>query len=1378
MCGGNKGTTTSQTSQTAAPNPQAASLYSSILGQAQGVAATPYQPYTGEQVAPVNAQQTTGINAINAEQPVFGEATNMMQQASQPITAAQISQYESPYTQQVVNATQAEFNNQNAQQQQGVLGNAVAQGALGGNRTGIAQAELANQQSLAQAPVIANLENQGYTTGLNTALTEQQAQQQGALGLDSTANSALSGANAQIGAGTLQQQTQQAQDTAQYQNYLNAMGYPFQTTQWLAGIGTGVGSQMGGTTAGTGSTTVPPPSIASDLLGAGTAALGVAKLAALSTGGAVNRAAGGGVADGPDYPTIPEASHTLHAQQKQLVSGDRHVQMFPHGTKELPLPHGMKRVQSHSGTFHYNPQHVTASDIHNHSKSGHEHALLGLGPFSKHEIMHRLARGEHALAIVERNEHGHEVRAALGTHNTAHVQAHHMNRGKSKGHTVHIEFPHKVLGDRMAAHRQTGGSVTGSGGVAGLPPVPYTGGTSYIPGANITPGQGAPATSGQPPKPPSDPSLGNNTNSLANIFAGLNKKDSSGDTTGGVPLTSGISSVPADSGYVQTNSDDNYDANSSYDYSPDTDAAEENAEAGNSKRGGRIRGYDSGGGTIMDPDMQVGSDPDQTVVPTDPNAGVAAAPPPDDVVTAHQREAAVRRGLAAGSPDQAAWGSDIPISPSPETTTVPSANVLNSNDVPLPRPRPALADALDPNSVPLPRPRPALADASNSVPLPRPRPAAADVGVASSVSPEVTTVPKPVTPGSTPAGVTAGSTPPVATSSLTTAPSTQPTRDTSNDLFGVPAEDVAKASVATKHLESGGKYQNFKTTTNSQGQPQTALGAYGVMDFNLPQWSQEALGYKVSPQEFLKNSDIQDQIYKYKMSQYISKYGMEGAGRAWLGGEGALMAPNRKDPLGTTVGGYGSQFAQMADPEGKYSAKAFSHANPPGAATSDNQGVATPSNTQGVATPPNDSGNQKPGFLDKIFAKDPDLGMALISAGGAMMSSRSPYLAQGLGAGMQTGVGTYYGMKQQEQQQAINQQKVNLEAAKLGAETDLNRKKYELSLSKPAVIGERQTFAGPQRVYGDPITHQPISVDQTSDGSAPNFDPTKLPEGVDKNTGIDPKTGYDEGYLQTLPAQEKSLLKGLANYTIDPNKVGYRNKTQLQADVSTYTGGQFRDDIYPNIMQTEQAFNKGKQGDQVRFFNNSIQHMTTLQKYADAMGNTSTPAYNYLRNVIETQLGYPAPNTFEGLKDIVGQEIVKSVVANGGGEAERQALAAKLASKNSAPQLQQMLEGYKELGGAQLRDLKVQYENGTYHKRNDFADKLIPESKEYLDKVEAAAAARNNPNAAAAPATPAATTAQPPTAQPGEFKQQGNWVYRRQPDGTYKQDHKVTEVAS
>lgn len=268
----------SQTSTTSA-SPQATADYSQLLQQAQGVAATPYQAYTGELTAPVNSQQQQGVGGINAAagqaQPAINQALGIASGAANPLTAQQIQQYQNPYTQDVVNATQAQFNNQNQQQQAQLTGNTIAQGALGGNRAGVAQANLAGQQSLAEAPTIAGLYSNSYNSGLATA--GQQFQQNPLAAAGSIANfgvsgenAALSGAGAQLGAGTLEQQTQQAADTANYGQYAQAQAYPFQTEQWLAGLEGAIAPGLGSSTTG------PAPNTTAQYLGAGVAGAGLA----------------------------------------------------------------------------------------------------------------------------------------------------------------------------------------------------------------------------------------------------------------------------------------------------------------------------------------------------------------------------------------------------------------------------------------------------------------------------------------------------------------------------------------------------------------------------------------------------------------------------------------------------------------------------------------------------------------------------------------------------------------------------------------------------------------------------------------------------------------------------------------------------------------------------------------------------------------------------------------------------------------------------------------------------------------------------------------------------------------------------------------------
>jgi hypothetical protein len=280
-----KGSNTTTTTQ----SPTALPAYQQAIGQLQSVAQNPYNPYTGELVSPVNQQQQAGIGNINnyatAGVPYLQTAAGLQEGAANPLTQQQIQQYQSPYTQDVVNATEAQFNNQNAIQQQQVLGNAAAQGALGGDRTAVAQAVLAGQQQTQEAPVIAGLENQGYTQALQTAGQQfQQNPEQAAYGIASTGqgleNAALTGANAQVGAGTLEQQTQQAQDTAAYQQFMQQQFMPESMLSWELPLLTGVGSQEGGTS----TTTGPAPNPLAQYLGLGIAGVGAAGQAGGSAG--------------------------------------------------------------------------------------------------------------------------------------------------------------------------------------------------------------------------------------------------------------------------------------------------------------------------------------------------------------------------------------------------------------------------------------------------------------------------------------------------------------------------------------------------------------------------------------------------------------------------------------------------------------------------------------------------------------------------------------------------------------------------------------------------------------------------------------------------------------------------------------------------------------------------------------------------------------------------------------------------------------------------------------------------------------------------------------------------------------------------------------
>jgi hypothetical protein len=243
--------------------------YENVNARANQAASAPFQSYGGEFVAPVNSTQQAGIantnTAATSAQPYFDQAKGYVTAGGNAVNPGDlnVNKYLSPYLSTVLGSESALLNQNNQQQQSGQLGTAIQSGAFGGDRGGIAAANLAQQQNLANANIYSNILNQGYNTALGAAQQQQgvtlsadqanrAAQAQTGLnlaGLGTAAQTAgLQGAQAQLGAGQVAQNTQQAQDTALYNQFLQQQSFPYQQAQFLAGIAEGTGSLSGSTT--------------------------------------------------------------------------------------------------------------------------------------------------------------------------------------------------------------------------------------------------------------------------------------------------------------------------------------------------------------------------------------------------------------------------------------------------------------------------------------------------------------------------------------------------------------------------------------------------------------------------------------------------------------------------------------------------------------------------------------------------------------------------------------------------------------------------------------------------------------------------------------------------------------------------------------------------------------------------------------------------------------------------------------------------------------------------------------------------------------------------------------------------------------------------
>jgi hypothetical protein len=154
---------------------------------------------------------------------------------------------------------------------------------------------------------------------------------------------------------------------------------------------------------------------------------------------------------------VPEKPAGIAAQLQQIGQGGRKAVMLPKGTvvtdllmqgAKLPGGRKLKSMNTPRGRFIYDPKLVTPSEIIKLSAVGRENELLGLGPVSKPEAVARVSAGEAPTAVTERTPAGDEVKAALGTDQTAPAQVASLEANKTPGNTVQQETPETVVAAR------------------------------------------------------------------------------------------------------------------------------------------------------------------------------------------------------------------------------------------------------------------------------------------------------------------------------------------------------------------------------------------------------------------------------------------------------------------------------------------------------------------------------------------------------------------------------------------------------------------------------------------------------------------------------------------------------------------------------------------------------------------------------------------------------------------------------------------------------------------------------------------------------------------------------------------------------------------
>jgi hypothetical protein len=224
-----------------------------------------------------------------------GQGIGQLGTAQQRVAAAGIDptsyqQFMDPFTEDVIARTQQDIADKGAQQQLQAQASAAGQGAFGGSRQAVLQGQIAADVMDQQARTGAQLRSAGFQQAQNLAqqaaqqqlkqaqLTGQLGQTVAGLGVQTAGLGQLGqqmgvqDVNTLLGIGGLQQQQGQRKLDITRANQLAQQALPFQRIGFMSDIFRGVPALQ--QTYST--TTTPPPSRTSQLLGLGIAGLGAA----------------------------------------------------------------------------------------------------------------------------------------------------------------------------------------------------------------------------------------------------------------------------------------------------------------------------------------------------------------------------------------------------------------------------------------------------------------------------------------------------------------------------------------------------------------------------------------------------------------------------------------------------------------------------------------------------------------------------------------------------------------------------------------------------------------------------------------------------------------------------------------------------------------------------------------------------------------------------------------------------------------------------------------------------------------------------------------------------------------------------------------------
>lgn len=148
----------------------------------------------------------------------------------------------------------------------------------------------------------------------------------------------------------------------------------------------------------------------------------------------------------------------------------------------------------------------------------------------------------------------------------------------------------------------------------------------------------------------------------------------------------------------------------------------------------------------------------------------------------------------------------------------------------------------------------------------------------------------------------------------------------------------------------------------------------------------------------------------------------------------------------------------------------------------------------------------------------------------------------------------------------------------------------------------------------------------------------------------------------------------------------------------------------------------GKNNTMLQSTSTAIAHMDTMVELAQAMENGDSQTVNKIKNAWKSEFGTPMPGNMDAAAQLVGTEVIKAMVAGGGGQEERIKAEKAFANYKNLDSIKGVVDTYTHLLGGQIDTKRNDFVQGDLGSEDAFNKRfLTPRARKALGVGDAQA---------------------------------------------------------